>query len=118
MADMSRGSYWRFVDAKRLVGVHATKCVVCSSSPSRSATPHPDTTTDILIRAFALVPELAPPSVLNPTVDDLRPLIIDIGCGHRPAREGGIRLEVEWVTSDSQGKKVPVVFNYGYVCDK
>ena len=56
-----------------------------------------------------------PPNVLNPTEDDLRPLIIEVGCGLRPAREGGIRLEVEWVAADKQGKKVPVVFNYGYV---
>ncbi|KAG8216514.1 hypothetical protein J3R82DRAFT_6630 [Butyriboletus roseoflavus] len=80
-----------------------------------SATPRPDTTTDILTRAFALVPELAPPNVSSPTVDDLRPLVIEVGCGLRPAREGGIRLEVERVASpDQQGKMVAVVFNYGH----
>ena len=91
---------------------------MCLSTLPRSPTPRPDTTTDILARAFALVPELAPPNISSPKVDDLRPLIIDVGCGLRPAREGGIRLELEWVVSPGkQGKKIPVVFNYGYVYD-
>ncbi|KAF9239269.1 hypothetical protein BU15DRAFT_74692 [Melanogaster broomeanus] len=79
-----------------------------------SPTPREETTTDILTRALALVPELAPPSIINPTVDDLRPLIIDVGCGLRPAREGGIRVEVERVESSRRGRKIPVVFNYGH----
>lgn len=87
--------------------------------PPRSAIPRPETTTDILTRALALVPELAPPNISSPTVDDLRPLIIEVGCGLRPAREGGIRLEIGRVASpDKQGKMIPVVFNYGYVCHK
>ncbi|KAJ7696778.1 D-amino-acid oxidase [Mycena rosella] len=39
--------------------------------------------------------------------------IIEEGCGLRPARKGGIRLEVEWADSQDQ-KKVPVIFNYGH----
>jgi D-amino-acid oxidase len=45
------------------------------------------------------------------SVDDLLPLVIEEGCGLRPARKGGIRLETEWVTRGAD--KVPIVFNYG-----
>ncbi|TFK62159.1 D-amino-acid oxidase [Pluteus cervinus] len=78
-------------------------------------TPRPETTRDILARVFELAPELAPPEVRaarRPTVDDLIPLIIEEGCGLRPAREGGIRLEVEWISF--QETKVPIVHNYGH----
>jgi len=77
----------------------------------------PETTEDILLRCLALCPELAPPEIRAqraPTVDDIRSLIIEVGCGFRPARTGGIRLDVEWTTSRRDDKKVPVVFNYGH----
>jgi hypothetical protein len=77
--------------------------------------PRAEITEDILRRGFALCPELAPPEVRSqrqPTIDDVRPLIIEEGCGLRPARKGGIRLEVEYVDAAGQ-TKVPVVFNYG-----
>ncbi|KAL1743018.1 FAD dependent oxidoreductase [Schizophyllum fasciatum] len=88
--------------------------------------PRPATTEDILRRALELCPELVPPEVRSskakegaPTVDDLRPLIVMEGCGLRPAREGGIRLEVEWVAagggaSDGEERRTPVVYNYGH----
>lgn len=60
-----------------------------------------------------MCPELAPPHILAermPTVDDLRPLIVDEGCGLRPGRKSGIRLATEW----PEGSKIPVVYNYGH----
>ncbi|KAJ7336451.1 D-amino-acid oxidase [Mycena albidolilacea] len=79
-------------------------------------TPRHETTQDILKRGFALCPELAPPEIRaqrEPVLEDLQPIIIEEGCGLRPARKGGIRLEVEWASVQDQ-KKVPVVFNYGH----
>ncbi|KIJ14603.1 D-aspartate oxidase [Paxillus involutus ATCC 200175] len=76
----------------------------------------------VLTRALALSADLAPPSIRatrEPTIEDLRPLIIDEGCGLRPGRKGGIRLEVEWIDSGTgegqeQRKRIPVVYNYGH----
>lgn len=67
----------------------------------------PQTTIDILRKAIALAPELAPPGTVNPTYEDLLPLVISEGCGFRPARKGGIRLEREMVGD------VPIIHNYG-----
>ncbi|KAJ7749293.1 D-amino-acid oxidase [Mycena maculata] len=78
--------------------------------------PRPETTLDILKRGFSLCPELAPPEIRSqrePVLEDLQSIIIEEGTGLRPARKGGIRLEVEWVGNQDQ-KKVPVVFNYGH----
>jgi D-amino-acid oxidase len=63
----------------------------------------------------------------QPQLDDLLSHVVGEGCGLRPAREEGIRIESEWW--DAQGKvdekrvnddrgdkeKVLVVYNYGYV---
>lgn len=68
----------------------------------------PETTIDILKRCIALAPELAPPGTTNPTYQDLLPLVIEDGCGFRPARKGGIRLEREIV-----GDTI-IVYNYGH----
>ncbi|KAE9396463.1 nucleotide-binding domain-containing protein [Gymnopus androsaceus JB14] len=84
--------------------------------------PRPEITERILTGALKLHPALAPPeirAVREPTVDDLRPLIVDVGVGFRPYRHGGVRVGVEWMESTSgflkeKGKKVPVVFNYGH----
>jgi D-amino-acid oxidase len=70
--------------------------------------PRPKTKISILKRAISLAPELAPPGTENPTYEDLIPLIVEEGCGLRPGRKGGIRLERETVSG------VPVVHNYGY----
>ncbi|GJE86501.1 D-amino-acid oxidase [Phanerochaete sordida] len=75
----------------------------------------PETTTDILERCLALCPELVPPEVRaerTPTIDDLRPLIVEEGCGFRPARKGGVRIDVEWIKAGE--KEIPVVMNYGH----
>ena len=62
-----------------------------------------------------MAPEIAPPGVVlqrKPTIDDIRPLIVEEGCGLRPGRTGGIRLE-STALSGASGASVPVVFNYG-----
>lgn len=69
----------------------------------------------ILKHALAFCPDLAPPSVRasrESTVKDLEPLIVDEGCGLRPGRKGGIRLEVGSLEREDGGK-IPVVYNYG-----
>lgn len=83
----------------------------------RYPVPRPETTVDILKRGLALYPELAPPLVRierEPTVEDLKPLVIEDGCGLRPGRKGGIRLQSEWVRVPGPEKRmVPVIHNYG-----
>jgi D-amino-acid oxidase len=79
--------------------------------------PRHETTRDILGRALKLVPELAPEEIRaarDPTIDDLLPLIIEEGCGLRPARNGGIRLELERVKLIVDEGRIPVVHNYGW----
>jgi len=80
-------------------------------------TPRPEITKDILNRVFTLCPELAPPEVRatrEPTVDDLLPLVLEEGCGLRPARAGGVRIELEWLEDVKRQREVPVVHNYGH----
>ena len=82
----------------------------------RYPVPRPEITRSILQRAFSMCPELAPPEVRaqrEPAVEDLD--IIEEGCGFRPGRTGGIRLEVEWSEAGDGRRKVPIVFNYGWV---
>ena len=62
-----------------------------------------------------MAPEIAPPEIVaqrKPSIDDIRHLIIEEGCGLRPGRIGGIRLE-STTLSGANGASVPVVFNYG-----
>jgi len=82
--------------------------------------PRPEITERILAGGLELCPELAPPEIRaqrEPTIDDLRPLIVDVGVGFRPYRNG-VRTGVEWMDSCSsplkKAKKVPVVLNYGH----
>jgi len=92
--------------------------------------PHPreETTVAILTRALKLCPQLAPPevrAVREPTINDLLSHVVGEGCGLRPGRKGGIRIESEWWSdkgkmlpqgeTDESGKKVLVVYNYGWV---
>ena len=81
--------------------------------------PRPETKIDILQRTLALYPDIAPPEIRakrEATIEDIEPLIVEEGCGFRPARKGGIRMETEWrEVPGSQGRKVPVIFSYGYV---
>lgn len=84
---------------------------------NRYPSPRPETTQDILRRALMLYPELAPPAVRSkksPEVSDLVPLIVEEGCGLRPMRKGGPRIELEMMKSP-KGNMVPVVHNYGSV---
>ncbi len=82
--------------------------------------PSKEITEDILTRCLKLCPELVTGSpefadkTSAPSVEDLRPLIIEEGCGLRPARRGGIRLEADWLDVDPVGK-IPVIHHYGYV---
>lgn len=82
-------------------------------------TARPEITQDILTRALALCPELAPPeirAIRKPTLDDILPHVISENCGLRPARKGGIRLEVEWVDGATVKREtnVPLIHNYGH----
>ena len=77
--------------------------------------PRPEITEDILKRGLELCPELVPEDIRAqraPTIEDLKPLIIEEGCGLRPGRKNGIRLESVQVPKQD-GSKIPVVFNYG-----
>ncbi|KAJ7270844.1 hypothetical protein C8J57DRAFT_1319890 [Mycena rebaudengoi] len=77
--------------------------------------PRRETTQNILERGLAFCPELAPPEIRaqrEPTLEDLQSIVVEEGCGLRPGRKGGIRLEVEWFERGDQ--KVPVVYNYGH----
>jgi len=82
--------------------------------------PLKEITEDILIRCLKLCPELVTGSpeftgktTSAPSVQDLQQFIIEEGCGLRPARRGGIRLEVDWLELDSAGK-IPVIHHYGH----
>ncbi|KAF8588005.1 D-aspartate oxidase [Ramaria rubella] len=84
--------------------------------------PHPrlETGREILARALVLMPELVPPHLRDasepPSVADIEPLVIEHGCGLRPARKGGIRLEKGKVKVEDpkHAREVPVVYNYGH----
>ncbi|KAF5340298.1 hypothetical protein D9611_007863 [Ephemerocybe angulata] len=81
------------------------------------AEPRPETTRDILERGLALCPELAPAEVRAqraPVVEDVLPIIAGEGCGLRPCREGGVRIETEWTEGVGKRGKVPVIHNYGH----
>lgn len=83
--------------------------------------PHPrsETVDDIIRRTLALSPLIAPPKSREngrvPTVEDVLSIVIESGCGLRPARKGGIRLEKGAVEYMLEGKsyETPLVFNYG-----
>lgn len=94
-----------------------TRTRIVYSPFARYTVARPETTEDILRRCLALCPDLAPPDIRAQragTVDDLRSLVVEVGCGLRPAREGGLRLEHEWVEA-GKGRKVSLVHNYGCV---
>ncbi|EMD34685.1 hypothetical protein CERSUDRAFT_116873 [Gelatoporia subvermispora B] len=77
----------------------------------------PETTQEILERCLALCPEIAPPAIRAeraPTVADVRSLVLEEGCGFRPARKGGIRFGIEWIDSGRGTGRIPMVFNYGH----
>ncbi|KAJ3981314.1 D-amino-acid oxidase [Lentinula detonsa] len=101
-------------------------------------TPRPETTIDILRRSLRLCPELLHPQPVKsaeirsgttqlstdspsiPNLDQLsdsdllnliEPLMVEAGCGLRPARNGGVRLDVEWIEST---RRIPIIHNYGH----
>lgn len=78
----------------------------------------PEITEDILKRGLALCPELAPPevrAVRKPTLNDLLSHVVGQGCGLRPARKGGFRLELEWFDGQKvkRNDRIPIIHNYG-----
>lgn len=94
---------------KSLLQIHALR---------RYPTPRPEITKDILNRVLSLCPDLAPPEIRatrrEPKFEDLQSMILEEGCGLRPARAGGVRIELEWF-EDAKGKReVPVIHNYGH----
>lgn len=80
-----------------------------------TSTARPEQTTDILQRCLALYPELVPVDRRHdpkqPTVEELRSMIVMEGCGLRPARKGGIRFG--WEMCDSFQEPTALVFQYG-----
>ena len=72
---------------------------------------------DILERALELCPELAPPDLRDKdklTLSDFAGIFKGVGCGLRPARNGGLRLETEWhAVPNKSGQEIPVIHNYG-----
>jgi len=83
--------------------------------------PIPEITNGILERCLELCPELVPPEKRiegkAPSVEDLKPLIIEEGCGLRPARKSGLRIEKDYLQIEGMGhlsRKIPLVYNYGH----
>ena len=105
---------------KRLVSWIAGQEAILSVhylSRQRYPVPRGQTTTEILERCLDLCPELAPPDVRirrAPTIDDLRPLIVEVTCGLRPMCVGGVKMEVEYINGRAQGSKIPMLSDYGY----
>ena len=66
-----------------------------------------------------LCPELVPQHLRKgdvPTVEELLPFVVEEGCGFRPGRKGGLRIEASEIkVSPSGDKTIPVIYNYGYV---
>jgi len=95
--------------------------IIGGTKTSNDFRPDPleDITEDILIRCLKLCPELVTGSpefaskTSAPSVEDLRYFVIEEGCGLRPARRGGIRLELDWLDVSPEGK-IPVIHHYGH----
>lgn len=82
----------------------------------RNAVPRAETTQDILERVLKFAPELVPAHLRKgeePTVEDILPLVVEEGCGFRPGRKGGLRLETTSIQVPKSDKTIPVVHNYG-----
>ncbi|KAL5533755.1 hypothetical protein ACEPAG_215 [Sanghuangporus baumii] len=79
--------------------------------------PREATSKNILERGLALCPELSPTYAQDkskkPTIEDVKSIIVEEGCGLRPQRKGGIRLETDSLETVT-GAKVPLVYNYGH----
>lgn len=83
-------------------------------------TPLPQISKEIIERCLVLCPELVPPNSRVegklPSVEDITPIIIEEGCGLRPARKSGLRIESDTLQLEGTGlksRKIPVVYNYG-----
>ena len=110
------GPETRTIGKTRRMTQKLSPSLLSTARSHRFPVPRSETTADILQRCLALCPELAPPEIRKirqPTVEDLSPIIIEGGCGLRPGRSGGIRLEVEWFDAAKGEGKVPIIYNYG-----
>lgn len=68
----------------------------------REPNPRASTTKMILTRGLQLCPELLPVDKREGgTIDDID--VIEEGCGRRPTRVGGIRIEMEYTSASSRG---------------
>ncbi|QRW10503.1 FAD-dependent oxidoreductase [Ceratobasidium sp. AG-Ba] len=85
--------------------------------------PRPETVDEIIKNTLSLSQLIAPPEAREngrtPTMDDVKRIIIESGCGLRPGRKGGIRLEASEISyfEDQKEKKLPLVLNYGIFAD-
>lgn len=80
----------------------------CLQKHNWESQPDPNLANRIMKRAIALRPQLVPEGA---GIEALS--VIRHGVGLRPMRDGGIRLEKEVITGPD-GRKVPVVHNYGH----
>ena len=68
--------------------------------------------TSIIERCLALWGDLTPTQLdRTPTRSDVEALVEGEGCGLRPARKGGVRLESEEIAY--KGKMLAMIHNYG-----
>ncbi|TEB19203.1 D-amino-acid oxidase [Coprinellus micaceus] len=83
-----------------------------------NATPRPETTRDIIERNLKFAPEIIPAHLRKdaekPTLDDVLPLVVEEGCGFRPGRKGGLRLQAGSIQVPNTDRTIPVVYNYGH----
>ncbi|KXS98301.1 hypothetical protein AC578_6837 [Pseudocercospora eumusae] len=80
----------------------------CLQKGNWESQPDPNLATRIMKRAVELCPQLVPEGA---GIEGLS--VIRHGVGLRPMRDGGIRVEREWIAGPD-GKKVNVVHNYGH----
>nr|ALM22243.1 D-amino acid oxidase [Phyllozyma linderae] len=74
--------------------------------------PRPETASEILARGLKLCPALLPEAKrASMRVEDID--VVEHGCGFRPARKGGVRIELDHVAAPD-GRSLPLVHNYGH----
>ncbi|GAA6026989.1 hypothetical protein JCM8097_006019 [Rhodosporidiobolus ruineniae] len=83
----------------------------CAEQNNWDPNPRPALSKRIKERCLALCPELLPPDKREGgRIEDLD--VVEEAVGLRPTREKGIRLEID--STDFEGRRVPVVHNYGH----
>jgi len=76
--------------------------------------PNPETAASIMRRTLAICPDILPPDKrAMGRIEDL--VVIEHGCGLRPSRKGGIRIELDLRSlKDANGQALPLIHNYGH----